>query len=117
MCQNRTEWKITYGDSPNWPIIWKNSTKTSGDPGKAQYPMIRGLKMKEMASKNWKPKSAARAEAARKKKMLSDLRILKSRTNTLFKLGACCCCVPELCLIREASPCIYADCVDALGLV
>ena len=83
MCQNRTEWKITYGGSPNWPLIWKNSTKTSGDPGKAQYPMIRGLKMKEMVSKNWKPKSAARAEAARKKKMLSDLMILKSRINTI----------------------------------
>ena len=83
MCQNRTEWKITYGDSHNWPLIWINSTKDSGDPGKTLYPMTRGMEMKEMASKNWKPRAAARAEAVRRRKMLSDLKILKSRIYTI----------------------------------
>ena len=77
MCHNRTEWKITYGDSPNWPLIWSNSTKDSGDPGKTLFPMTRGMEMKGMASKNWKPR------AVRRRKMLSDLKILKSRIYTI----------------------------------
>merc|ERR1712203_1150633 len=55
--------------------------------------------------------------------MLTESRIAEEKAKkamidaALFKLGACCSCVSELYLIWEASPCIYADCVDALGLV